>query len=235
MSQRSCCHLMWLIAAATLVCGGLPLIHGQFIHNLASINTVHTLASRSANEAESDLAVETYAKQMCHRHWLLGSVALRYGNQAKMVEEWENALKCDSSYMAAMRMQQPENQALALLATTAYPDLAEGWFWLAQLQERSAPEQAIFSMIRGLELRPEFGIGWYHVGELFESVGQLDRAINAFIESGKFLNKGSDHFVRVGSIYERLGDPRRAIYFYRLSLFAGAFQRAAYLESKLSQ
>lgn len=235
MSQRSSYLIIWLFAAATLVIGGLAVVHGQFIHNLASIYTVHTLASRSANETEARLAVETYARRMCQRHWLLGSLALRYDDQAKMIEEWENALRCDSSYMTAMRMEQPENQALAVLATTAYPDLAESWFWLAQLQEHYAPEEAISSMIRGLELRPEFGIGWYHLGELFESAGKLDRAIDAFIESGKFLNKGSDHFFKVGSIYERLGNPRRAIYFYRRSLFEGAFQRAAYLESKLSQ
>ena len=87
-------------------------------------------------------------------------------------------------------------------------------------------------MIRALELRPDFGVGWYQLAELYESTGQFDLAIDAFIESGRFLNVGSDYLVRVGRIYEYLGDFQLAIRFYRQSIFQGAHERAAYLESQ---
>ena len=130
MSQRSSNLIVGLFAAAALVFGGLAAIPGQFTQNLASLDIVHTLTSQSTGEAASRLAVEAYTKRSCQRYWLLGLVAQRYDNRAEMIEEWECALRCDGGYMAAIRMNQPQNQTLAVLATTAYPDLAEsgsGW------------------------------------------------------------------------------------------------------------
>ena len=83
-------------------------------------------------------------------------------------------------------------------------------------------------------LNPNFGLAWYRLAENQELIHQYVGAINFYLESCKYLNKGSDCYVRVGRIEEILGNPRSAIYYYRLSIFEGAHQRADELEMLLA-
>lgn len=219
------------ILAATAL-GVTPAIQGQSQHNRAALRAIAALQSDQSDYPDTQDAIQAYARDACQRHWLMGLAAHRQGDQVARDSEWAGSIRCGKGFVGAIRMMQPKGGALAKLAVDYQPFEPESWFWLADVEADVNPGGAIELMTQGLRLRPRDGVGWYRLAQLYEQVGEPYLAIDAYISACDYLNQGSDCYVKAGSLYERLGDVRHAIYYYRLSIFEGAHRRADWLEGE---
>lgn len=211
-----------------------PITRGQFQHNWTAIVALNALQLNHYPYLETQDVIQVYARDSCQRHWLLGLAAFRHGDQTTQDNEWAESILCNKGFVVPIKAMQPSNRSLAELAVAYQPTEPGSWFWLATIEKESNPVRAIGLMAQGLQLRPTDGAAWYQLAQLYEKVGEPNLAIGAYITACAYLNQGTDCYVKAGTIYEQLGDIRLAIYYYRLSIFEGAHQRADWLEKQFT-
>ena len=106
----------------------------------------------------------------CGHIWLAGAEAGRRGDLAGQHRIWEQALGCSPGNLSMLRALLPQDMDMTLLATQYYPEQAEAWFWLAELQQKDSPEQAINSYWQGLQRQPHNSSAWIQIGRTFASL-----------------------------------------------------------------
>jgi hypothetical protein len=110
----------------------------------------------------------------------------------------------------------------------------ERLFWLTGAYTRSNPEIAIALYYQGLALDPSDVRRWQYLGHLL-SKRDPQAALGAYLQSCYHGDPGANGCMGTGCMAEKLGDPRAAIQYYRLSRYRGALQRADELEQMLAE
>jgi tetratricopeptide (TPR) repeat protein len=206
---------------------------GSLQSNFSGLNLVNLLSKQSETKLDLNNLVNVAIKDECQKEWLTGLLANLDGDIRIRNQYWKYTLECSSVYLDGIVNLAKDDRSLAEFAVRTIPDKELSWLWLASIIVETEPESAIALYKKALEIRPENGLTWYRLGEAYETAGQKYDAIDAFVTSTKYLNRGSNGYVRAGKIIEDLGDIPLAIYYYRLSINEGALLRADILESQL--
>lgn len=119
------------------------------------------------NNAEQTLAS---FKDACWGSWLLGSVYDFLGKLDFRDQAWEKTLSCSPLYIQLIQAVDPANISLAKLAVKEYPGQAEAWFWLAELELRDSPEQAIHAYWQVIQLQPDNDRAWRELSRILASL-----------------------------------------------------------------
>ncbi len=209
----------------------------QILHSIGTVRRNYTLllllyASRNMDGLPREFNMEILRDQ-CQSRWIIGKFNHLISKEREAEKYFLGALSCNIKYLTAIRYLLPENKVIASYSVQYYPNHAESYFWLADIVSEQNMGEAADLYESGLELSMESGDNWYKLGNIYEALGEYNNAIDSFIEASKFLNAGSDCLVRVGRIYEMLGNFDKAIYYYRLSIFTGAHERANWLEANI--
>ena len=95
------------------------------------------------------------------------------------------------------------------------------------------PQAALAAYSRVVQLQPSNGLAWCRLGLVNEKTGQTLPAVDAYLGCCRNGNSGANGCYGAGRMMEKLGDPRKAIEYYRLSSYVDSLQRADELEKQL--
>lgn len=109
---------------------------------------------------------------------------------------------------------------------------AELGFIMARILAEEQPSRAIQLYRQGLELKPYDGVRWYELGDLLDDIDP-QAAIQAYLQSCYKGDPGHHGCYGAGQVAKNLGDIQLAIYYYRMSRWDVAHQRAEQLEKML--
>jgi tetratricopeptide (TPR) repeat protein len=213
--------LAFILAAFSLQ--GVPAIFRQ---NLADLAYLPALERSPALSHPS-------APETCHQTWL--RTAAGSADPAYFIPPVDVAalLGCGAPYVSLLGAIQPASYADATLAVARYPDDPDAWFWLGETAQAVAPQAALAAYSRVVQLEPSNGLAWCRLGLRYQVTGQLQAAVEAYLSCCRNGDPGSNGCYGAGAIMEKLGDPRLAVEYYRLSKYEGAQKRADELESQL--
>lgn len=102
----------------------------------------------------------------CSHIWLFVAEAEKGHGPYSQRQVLEYALGCSVNHLPLIKALLPEDQALAQSATELYPEHADTWFWLADLQSLATPEQAIESYWQGLQREPQNSNAWVQLSRM---------------------------------------------------------------------
>jgi len=168
---------------------------------------------------------------LCRFYWIKGLIFHNSGDSALRNKNWSEAVKCDPNIVILMHALFPEDPDIAHLAYNAQPKSAEALFWLGDLE----PKNKSNYYQKGLELNPEDGLRWLHLGLVLRNDEQFEAAMEAFYQACMHGDPGANGCLYAGDIAERLGDSETAIHYYRLSKNEGTLKKADELENKLQK
>lgn len=226
-----------LILAFLIVTAGLFFIfeYGPILDivntNSMSVKLLENLLIKTGHTQQISNLINSAIKDECQRDWMYGLVAHENGDLQERNAYWKNSMTCSDIYLAGINHLAADDRSLAEFAVTRRPDKEMSWLWLANVTQ-AEPASVIPLYQQALKIQPYNGLTWYRLGEAYESLGDLDSALEAFLISCENLNRGSNCYVRAGNIMEKTGDIPAAINFYRQSIFEEALKRADYLESQ---
>ena len=232
-------HIPLLLVVIILTIGWVVLINSRSIissiqSNASALKLISLLPVQNGTQKELTLLINSAIKNECQKYWLFGLLANQDGERDARDNYWKNAIDCSGNFLPGIHNLAKEDRTLAEFAVNTRPEKELSWLWLAA-SKVSEPASVIPLYIKALDIRPDNGLTWYRLGEAYEASGSYDDAISAFIKSSEYLNRESDFYVRVGRIYENLGEIPSAIYYYRISSWETAHQRADLLESQMGK
>ena len=126
-----------------------------------------------------------------------------------------------------------EDLDIEQLGTDSYFLQVEMQFVLATILSDSDPNRAIQLFRQGLHHMPGDGVRWSYLAYLLSETDP-QAAFEAFLRSCNLDDPGAHGCYGAGRMMEQLGDPQRAIEYYRRSHFEKALARADELEARLS-
>jgi len=139
----------------------------------------------------------------------------------------------------------PENVDFPNYVTQNLPEIAEGWFWRAELnyavwhagQVQSLSEEerskSIEYFMNGLLLDPKDGLRWRELGDLMRPKDPQS-AIQAYLQSCFNGDPGLNGCWLAGKTAEEIGEYENAINYYRYSRWPNAHNRADQLELQMN-
>lgn len=206
----------------------ISLLHGLMPYN---IDTARFAAQRYPNQA---------------RAWFwLAEAQLRDSPEQAIKSYWRGLRVQPHNRDAWVRMGQAMSSLDPGLALSIYDELqieqldtsdpwlqAEAHFILASALSKSQPDRAIDLYRQGLRYVPHDGVRWHELGALLSGTDP-QAAVEAYLQSCYHGDPGNHGCYDAGLMMERLGDPQRAITYYRLSHWQGALDRARELEAQL--
>jgi tetratricopeptide (TPR) repeat protein len=201
--------------------------------NMVALRVLKVYLAAPLKPSDTRISFEGFDIQDCHASWFRGWVANRLGQEGERDLAWGVTIRCLPQYILMLRILAPQNQALAELAVQEQPAAAEAWFWLANLRVKQSADEAIELYQRGLDLKPQDGLRWRELGDLWLTTNQPQSALEAYLQSCYHGDPGSNGCYGAGRIVEDMGDFQTAIRYYRLSRWSGAHERAAQLEQQL--
>jgi len=169
----------------------------------------------------------------CSHIWLAAAEAGRREDLSAQREIWKRALGCSPQNLYVLQPILPQDKEMALLATQIYPASADAWFWLGEALapgDRLAARQAY---LRTVTLSAHHSWAWCRLGYDFEQDGELETALDDFLNCCYSGDPGSNGCYGAGRMMERLGNLQQAIAYYRLSRWEGSLKRADELEKQL--
>ena len=171
----------------------------------------------------------------CRSRWLRGLVADAADNPSQRFEEWRELIRCSPSYIRLVFNRAPDDRGLAEVTRDAWPRNPAGYFWLASLEEKAAPDEAIRLLRQGLERSPTSGREWRKLGDLLAAGDKdLSGALDAFSHACDNGDPGAGGCSMGGLIAEKLGRPEEALALYRKSNWPTALERARELEKEMA-
>jgi tetratricopeptide (TPR) repeat protein len=219
-----------LIAPVIYAAVHLPRIYMVIQRNRLALSVAQqALAGRSGADLSqfSDLAYD------CRANWLLGSYDNERSQTVSLNRYWQQAIACDSQYIAWIYQLSQNDPEIARRVNYAYPESSVGWFWLAELIALEDPVQAITYYRKGLEYEPGAGIRWLELGILLRQMKDYSEAMQAFYKACVYGDPGYNGCLYAGNMAELLGDDKQAIRYYRMSLWPQARAQADALEQKI--
>ena len=202
----------------------------------AQINFVAKLTAHDLSTGDRPLEsignLNRFASQNCQVYWFIWLAKRRQMDDRIIERISPKVMQCSGAYIQMMRRISPENIALATEAVYYQPNLAESWFWLADLSSVQDPELAIDYFEIGLEIDPLSGRNWIELGRLLESRDQL-KALEAFLIACHLDDPGKHGCYGAGRVAEKIGDLQNAMAYYRLSTWPPVREKADRLEESL--
>lgn len=200
-----------------------PTLVSRWERNSAALITMRSLQSgnlTALHNAERTLI--SLASGTCQGDWLLGIVYNSLSDLERRDQAWEAALRCSPVYIQLVQAMAPGDIHFAELAVQAYPEQAGAWFWLADLELKDTPAQAIHTYWQGLQRQPHNSDAWLQLGRAFTSLDIQD-ALSIYNQQGfdrLVLNdpllQDEPQFI-LASILAK-SQPERAILLYRQGL-----------------
>lgn len=108
-----------------------------------------------------------------------GWLAWMRGDVPAAEAAWDMALRADAQYLPVIKMMAPADLPLAELAVQMYPDRAESWDWLGDLQAASAPAHAMTAYQKAAALSPLDNLIWEKLSSAALVAGDKDVAQSA--------------------------------------------------------
>ncbi len=192
-----------------------------------------------------DLGVEGEPTEAtCHTLWL--DIRVQWYQQRTFLDIARSLfLHCGLPYMQMMHSLEPHNRDLAELAWRTRPDLAESWFWVAEVRgDRQGVTlqgvtdenwQEIVTLLQeGLRRNPHDGLRWRMLGDIYRTY-RPEQALSAYLQSCYNGDPGYNGCYRAGRMAEEAGDYAAAIRYYRLSLWPESKRHADELERRLQR
>lgn len=105
--------------------------------------------------------------QYCRANWFRGLIAQATRQEAVRDRAWQAAIRCSPDFIPMLYAKAFYNQNLAELAIQEQPDVANSWFWMADLRMEEAPEEAVILYHRGLLLDPTNRLRWQQLSYSF--------------------------------------------------------------------
>lgn len=218
--------------------------------NIASLSVLKVLLSQGRGgitEGIYSLDQNGSIQDACWKNWLAGLLYDQQGKYEERDDKWTliMTLKCPYVYINFLESRVPDNPLYAQLALNYYPQVAESWFWSAEIYGGQVPHfktpeeivdypRAIEYYRHGLLMEPKDGRRWLYLGHLLVITKQdLGLAIDAYLNACFNGDPGSNGCYRAGFYTEKLGDIRTAIKYYRLSKWKTALEQADKLERSL--
>jgi tetratricopeptide (TPR) repeat protein len=186
----------------------------------------------AATENSKDLS-HPFGPETCRQTWL--RTAAGSADPAYFIPPGDVAaiLGCGTEYVSLLSAIQPANYEVASLAVARYPDNPSAWFWLGQTAEAFDWKIAQEAYSHMVQLEPSNGLAWCRLAEHYENYGQFQAAADAYLSCCRNGDPGYIGCSGAGRMMEKLGNPRQAIAYYRLSKWPKAQERADALESQL--
>lgn len=225
------------IPTAVAVTSVVLLLGGLAWWQLPSAQATRTATAaimRGDNQAEALDVVTTAAATNCTLHWHEGLLLAAADQPAGRDAAWASLLDCTHEYARYMPVLSPGNTALAQEMIARQPGSPAGYFWLAEMIAPADPAAAVDLYRQGLALAPEDGRRWAYLAALLLEGGDLDGALEAYLQSCHNGDPGANGCLGAGKVAEQQGDPAAAIGYYRLSKFSGSLERADLLEQQLA-
>ena len=110
--------------------------------------------------------LDNYTTENCHAIWMQGLISQQLHDTATQYAAWKESLGCSSIFIPLLQIVAPDNQQLARQAVERYPNVANAWFWLADLQADASPDSAIAMYYHGLLLDPGNRWRWQQLSNL---------------------------------------------------------------------
>ncbi len=169
----------------------------------------------------------------CQDSWLK-TMALRNAGGQPQDATWETFLSCGPDYLPLLQGIQPNNRGVADQASILYPENAQVWFWVGEIDNSKDQTAALVDYQKAVSLNPSMGVAWCRIGRSLENSMRTQDAVNAFLNCCRLGDAGENGCFGAGRMEEKLGNPQKAIEYYRLSFWDGALKRAAELEKQLN-
>ena len=166
----------------------------------------------------------------CAHIWLTAAQAGKRGNLAAERNAWQQALACSPDNVSLLEALFPQDGEMALLATQTYSENSKAWFWLGETLAPTDPLVARQAYLRTVALAPSNGLAWCRLGVNYDRDSEFEKASASFLNCCFNGDPGSNGCYGAGRMMEKLGDPQKAIEYYRLSRWEGALNRAKELE-----
>jgi tetratricopeptide (TPR) repeat protein len=219
--------LAWL---ASLVLAGLLLllafaggIWARWQHNAASLLALSALHGNQKTTIQAAAGrLSQWGDDDCRSAWLLSQLYQGLGRTEEQDQAMLRAVQCAPGNIALVRAIAPDRLDLAAYAAGRHPEQAIAWFWLADLQSQEAPEIAVESYWRGLQLEPNEPRAWQALGNTLSRLGP-ERAARLYAELGLDQLAQSDQLwsIEAQFIFAHviaLEQPEQAIVLYRQAL-----------------
>ncbi|MDR3574713.1 MAG: hypothetical protein P4L50_12680 [Anaerolineaceae bacterium] len=177
----------------------------------------------------------------CYSNWISGLIAARLAQTAESQLKLAYFLMCSPEAVHMVQAIAPRDKVLATMAVKLYPKNITALYWLVKLLEINNPTEinnpkdtvSLYEWI--VQINPNDGIAWREIGFFEELSGQLLAAESAYLNCCSNGDAGFNGCLGAGRVAEKLGNPRQAIEYYRLSKFPASLQRADQLEQQLQQ
>jgi len=222
-----------------LMCGGILIFILLILQSRESArrNQLSMLLMRGAfnNPALLGRAYADYqalSGSDCQANWMAGKAAELSGNEGEKRATWINYLACSTTSIDVLRLTLPMDTAFAKKAVSLYPNNLDALYWLGSSLEYVDPKQAIISYNRIVQIDPRQGLAWCQLGNLYTNQA-INLSLDAFLQCCSNEDPGGNGCVNAGRLMEKLGDPRKAIQYYRLSTWQVALDRADELAKQL--
>jgi len=203
--------------------------------NMVSLKVLRGFQKDSALLAQVLPDLTRLVGQDCRLNWMLGDVLKRLGDEAGKKAAWMRLLACHKVDVGMLIPAGRHDEDLARLIVELYPTNPTALFSLAYMvYDEKNPAEALQLFEEGVLYDPSEGMAWCYIGSVYRSDNQFEMALNAYINCCHYGDPGAPGgCYNSGRMLERLGDPRKAIEYYRLSDWEGASERIAELEKQL--
>jgi tetratricopeptide (TPR) repeat protein len=169
----------------------------------------------------------------CQANWMAGKAADLLGKETEKQAAWMKYIECSKTSVALLRYALPMDAMFAEKAITLYPDSVDAIYWYVNAVVKNDTEAAILSYNRIVQIDPNQELAWCRLGSLYEKNQLYDQSVKAYLQCCLHNDPGENGCYGAGRVMEKLGDPRKAIEYYRLSRWQPALDRANELEKHL--
>lgn len=201
--------------------------------NEISIQVMKGLHGDPAQVVKAKPALAEMAAQNCRANWILGLVFERLGDQNAKLAVWQRLLDCSKADINLLVLKNADNEQFTRLIVQHYPSDPDALFSLAMIILKKNPAEAVGLFEQVVAYRPQDGYSWCRLGYLYENGKQFEKAANAFLNCCQNGDPGSHGCWGAGRMMEKLGNPLKAIEYYRLSQWETALKRADELEKQI--
>ena len=187
-STISLCIISFLILR-----GASFIQHISFNH--AAVVTLRVIGSGSYALSDVKNPWSIAKVSNCKAKWFEGLLEHMVGNNQLRDAAWLASIRCAPQFVTYLQSIIPDNQTFAEYSVLVQPEVADGWFWLAELRAQEIPEEAIELYYRGLQLDSNNRWRWQQLSdllvvldphtasEIYSDLGLADPTINNQPES----------------------------------------------------